>query len=204
MTPEREERFRTVLEKRQPDLTVVLENVHDPHNISAVIRTCDAVGVSEIYVLNSNKRGSDFLGHKSSASARKWLKVHRFTDVETCFKDLKSKGFELWATHLSSEAVSLYELKFDRKIALIFGNEHEGVSDELLKYIDGNFIIPMYGMIKSLNISVAAAVTLYEALRQKQLTNAYDLPKIDEAERVSTFDAWVHREQLRKQNGKSS
>ena len=174
MTPERSERLSAVLNKRQPNITVVLENVFDPHNISAVMRTCDAVGVQDIYVLNTIIPRHKKWGDKSSSSAAKWLTVHQFTDVDQCFAALRSKFDKVYLTHLAGDSKSLYALDLTESVALVFGNEHSGVSDELISKCDGNFIIPQVGIIRSLNISVACAVSLYEAYRQKSVAGHYD------------------------------
>jgi tRNA (guanosine-2'-O-)-methyltransferase len=174
MTQERRQKIESVLSKRQNNLTVVLENVFDPHNISAVMRSCDAVGVQDIYVLNTKIPPHDKWGKRSSSSANKWLTVHQFTSVVECLAALKGNYEKILTTHLSSDAVSLYELDLTGNVALVFGNEHDGVSEELRSLSDGNFIIPQVGMIRSLNISVACAVSLYEAFRQKQLAGQYN------------------------------
>jgi tRNA (guanosine-2'-O-)-methyltransferase len=180
MTPERTEKLLSVLNKRQPDIAVVLENVFDPHNISAVMRTCDAVGIQEIYVLNTKIPRHKKWGSKSSSSAAKWLTVHQFENAEECFKELRSKYSKIFTTHLSSGAIGLYEIDFTQSIALIFGNEHSGVSDEIRALADGNFIIPQVGIIQSLNISVACAVTIYEAYRQKEAAGHYNQRRLND------------------------
>jgi tRNA (guanosine-2'-O-)-methyltransferase len=147
--------------------------VFDPHNISAVMRTCDAVGIQDIYVLNTKIARHNKFGQKSSSSAHKWLSIHQFTDAATCFAELRLHYNLILTTHLSSDAVSLHQIDFTQSIALVFGNEHDGVSDEIRDLADGNFIIPQVGIIKSLNISVACAVTVYEAMRQKDLAGHY-------------------------------
>jgi len=167
MTPERKARITQVLDKRQPDLTLVFENVHDPHNISAVMRTCDAVGVQDVYILNTRENQTQRFGKKSSASAAGWLSIHCFDDAELCFKEVKKRYEKIYATHLGEQSCSLYDLDLTQPVALVFGNEHSGVSQETLRFCDGNFIIPQVGMVQSLNISVACAVTLYEAFRQR-------------------------------------
>ncbi len=179
MTPERTERLNKVLSKRQPGITVVLENVSDPHNISAVMRTCDAIGIQDIYVLNTDFEKHKKWGSKSSSSAAKWLTIHQFTDVKTCFEQLRKHYSKIYTTHLSKDAVDLYKLDLTESVALVFGNEHSGVSDELIGLCDGNFIIPQVGIIKSLNISVACAVTLYEAYRQKNIAGHYDQQQLE-------------------------
>ncbi len=179
MTPERTERLNKVLSKRQPGITVVLENVSDPHNISAVMRTCDAIGIQDIYVLNTVIGKHKKWGANSSSSAAKWLTIHQFTDVNECFEALRKNYQKIYITHLSSNAADLYDLNLTESVALVFGNEHSGVSDELIGLCDGNFIIPQVGIIKSLNISVACAVTLYEAYRQKKIAGHYDQQQLD-------------------------
>ena len=174
MTPERERRITNVLDKRQDNLVVVLENVFDPHNISAVMRTCDAVGVQDIVVLNSRIPPHKKWGAKSSSSAAQWLTIHQYTDTEACWDMLREKVDMIFTTHLGSDSVSLYDMKLTGRIALVFGNEHSGVSDEIRALSDGNFLIPQVGIIQSLNISVACAVTLYEAFRQKSIAGQYE------------------------------
>lgn len=174
MTPERRKRIIEVLKKRQPDLTVVLENVSDPHNISAVMRTCDAVGIQDIYILNTKIPRHKKWGAKSSSSAANWLTIHQFDNAESCFLELRKNYSTILTTHLSTDAVSLHELDLTKSTALVFGNEHSGVSEEIRTHADGNFIIPQVGMIRSLNISVACAVSLYEAFRQKLVAGHYD------------------------------
>lgn len=190
MTPERNERLTSVLNKRQMNLTVVLENVSDPHNISAVMRTCDAVGIQEIYILNSIIPLHKKWGAKSSSSASKWLTIHQFTDVQTCFEALRKKYDKIYTTHLSSDAVDLYDMNLTEKVALVFGNEHSGVTNELIGLADGNFIIPQVGIIKSLNISVACAVSVYEAFRQKTIAGHYNQPQIVGAELDALRTSW--------------
>ena len=190
MTPEREERLKNVLQKRQPDLTVVLENVFDPHNISAVMRTCDAVGIQDIYVLNTKISKHKKWGAKSSSSAAKWLTIHEYSDASVCFADLRKKFPLILTTHLSSSAISLFEIDFTKPVALIFGNEHDGVSEEIRMLADGNFVIPQVGMIRSLNISVACAVSLYEAFRQKQNASHYNKIKLTGQDQQTLWKNW--------------
>jgi tRNA (guanosine-2'-O-)-methyltransferase len=190
MTNERRQKIESVLLKRQNDLTIVLENVFDPHNISAVMRSCDAVGVQEIYVLNTKIPRHTKWGTRSSSSAAKWLTVYQFEDAGECFTALRKKYSTILTTHLSSDAVSLYQLNLTGSVALVFGNEHSGVTDEIIQMADGNFIIPQVGMIRSLNISVACAVSLYEAFRQKQASGQYDQQKLAADEYSILFNRW--------------
>jgi tRNA (guanosine-2'-O-)-methyltransferase len=190
MTPERKDKLTKVLEKRQMNLAVVMENVHDPHNISAVMRTCDAVGIQNIYVLNTRIAPHKKWGSRSSSSAAKWLTVHEYDDAARCFDELRKRFDKIYTTHLSSDAVSVYDLDLTDNIALVFGNEHDGVSDEIRKLADGNFIIPQVGIIQSLNISVACAVTIYEAYRQKKNAGHYEKAALDNAQIEGLMNDW--------------
>ena len=193
MTSQRRERLLSVLRKRQPDLTVVLENVFDPHNISAVMRTCDAVGIQELYVLTNKIPRHQKWGARSSSSAAKWLTVHQYEEAEECFKEIRKKYEKIFTTHLSSDAVSLYEINFTGSVALVFGNEHNGVSEEIRAMADGNFLIPQMGIIQSLNISVACAVSIYEALRQKTNAGHYQQQRLPDPTFNTLLDEWGFR-----------
>ncbi|HMR92242.1 MAG TPA: RNA methyltransferase [Chitinophagaceae bacterium] len=195
MTPERRERLSSVLARRQPDLTVVLENVFDPHNISAVMRSCDAVGIQEIFILTTKIPRHKKWGAKSSSSAAKWLTIHQYGDAAACFIELRSRYDLILTTHLSSSAADLYQVDFTQRIALVFGNEHAGVSEEIREMADGNFIIPQVGIIRSLNISVACAVSLYEAYRQKKMAGHYGRQDMDHPMKQGLLQQWSLEEE---------
>lgn len=189
MTPEREEKIRRMITHRQPTLAVVMENVSDPHNIMAVARSCESVGIPKIYVIqDKNQGGFDVRleGGKSSASANKWVEFVHFSDTKECLEHLKSEGFQILSTHLSAEATSVYDVNMTNQVALVFGNEKHGISELALSLSDGNFIIPQVGMIQSLNISVACAVSLYEAFRQRKEAGFYEQSQysVEEVEHI--------------------
>ncbi len=190
MTPERYDKLIKVLHQRQPNLTVVMENVLDPHNVSAVLRTCEAVGIQDVYVLTSRIPKYERFGPKSSSSAMKWVTVHEFDDIEKCVTALRKKYKTILTTHLSTDAVSVYDIDFTESVALIFGNEHAGVTDELRGYADGNFIIPQMGIIQSLNISVACAISIYEAMRQKIMAGHYAQNSLPPEQLASLKKEW--------------
>ncbi|MBK9732958.1 MAG: RNA methyltransferase [Chitinophagaceae bacterium] len=192
MTAEREKRLSVVLQKRQFDITVVLENVWDPHNVSAVLRSCDAVGIQEVYIISPKDKKESKLGKKSSASASKWLTIHHFKEVTSCFEILRKKYAKIYSTRLSQDAENLYAMDFTQSLALVFGNEKDGVSQEAAVLSDGNFQIPQTGMIQSLNISVACAVTLYECYRQRSFARMYD-STVENPERQALFQQWKSR-----------
>jgi tRNA (guanosine-2'-O-)-methyltransferase len=192
MTEAREQKLKSVLAKRQPDLTVVIENIHDPHNVSAILRSADAVGVKEIQLIYTVEKFPR-LGKKSSASATKWVERRKFVSVKECYDQLHKEGFIIYATHLGKNSKSLYDLNLAKKVALVFGNEHLGVSDDASELADGNLQIPMVGMIQSLNVSVACAVTLYEAMRQRLEKGSYNKPKYKKQELEKLFGEWSRK-----------
>lgn len=190
MTPERTEKLLKVLKHRQANLSIVMENVQDPHNISAVMRTCDAVGIQDLYILNTKIPRHEKFGAKSSSSAAKWLTLHHYENINECFSELRKNYDTILTTHLATNAISLYEIDFTKSVALVFGNEHDGVSEELRNLADGNFIIPQMGIIRSLNISVACAVSIYEALRQKTVAGQYNQASLSEQRRNDLMQHW--------------
>jgi tRNA (guanosine-2'-O-)-methyltransferase len=192
MTERRVKKFRSVLRHRQPTLTVVMEDIHDPHNVSAILRSADAVGILEVQLVYINAEFPK-LGKKSSASALKWVSRRTFKSVKECYDQLHREGFLIYATHLSKKSLLLYELDFTKKVALVFGNEHRGVSDEAAKLADENFQIPMVGMIQSLNVSVACAVSLYETYRQRQAAGQYEKTSLKRTALKKLFDEWSRK-----------
>jgi tRNA (guanosine-2'-O-)-methyltransferase len=182
LTPERSEKIRELASNRQTDLAIVLENVHDPHNIGAVIRTCDAVGIPKVFLLVSDSRVWENIeiGINASSGARKWVDVYIYDNYDKCFADLRKSYSQLVGTHLSSESVELYDVDLKKSTAIVLGNEHDGLSKEALSYLDGNFTIPQFGMVQSLNISVACAISAYEALRQRLISGQYSNDKLTE------------------------
>lgn len=200
-TDQRRERLRSVAYRRQTNFTVILENVHDPHNISAVLRSCEAVGIAEMFILYTEEElQEEFieLGKKSSAGARKWLTVNYYTQLENCFSAVRSRYDHIYATHMSEDAVSLHELDLTKSVALLFGNEHDGVSEEALAKADGNFLIPQMGMVQSLNISVACAVSVFEGLRQRLALDFYgDKNPADPQAQEALFQDYVKRHEER-------
>ncbi|MFZ1497326.1 MAG: RNA methyltransferase [Saprospiraceae bacterium] len=174
---ERLERLKKVVQRRQLNLTVILENVHDTHNIGAVLRSCDAVGIQEVFVLYTEpikRQNSIILGKKTSGGTRKWLDVHLYTNLEDCMQHVKSKYQTIYSTHLSSDSKNIYDIDLTQSIAILFGNEKDGISHQALQYADANISIPQMGVTQSLNISVACAITLYESFRQRAQANMYE------------------------------
>ena len=188
LTP-RLEKIRRVLSHRQPDLTIVMENIHDPHNVSAMLRSADAVGVYEVQLVYTNTKFPK-IGKKSSSSASKWVGRRRFESIRECYDQLHDEGYAIYATRLDANAQPLYGIDFLKKTALVFGNEHAGVTDDAAALADGTLIIPMMGMIQSLNVSVACAVTLYEALRQRTAAGMYDISRFSPEVLQNLVEEW--------------
>lgn len=170
-----------------------MENIHDPHNVSAIYRTCDSVGAPKISLLYNKNEKFPKISKVSSSSANKWVETDKYSDVSECYMSLRKNGYKVYASLLSKDAVDLYSIDMTEKVALVFGNEHRGVSDEASEMADEVFYIPMHGMIQSLNVSVAAAVTLYEAQRQRTLKGMYEQSELDESELEKLIDEWCDK-----------
>jgi tRNA (guanosine-2'-O-)-methyltransferase len=181
LLPERKARIDEVVSRRTRSLVVVMEAFCDPQNVNAVLRTCDSFGVQEVHVVEGPMKGFD-RNKKISQNADKWLDVTRWTSTRECLEALKERGFAIYVTWLGEGAVGLDELDFAGPVALVFGNESRGVSDQALALADARYAIPMRGFSQSLNVSVAAAVSLARAVdrREAQRGGHGDLPE-DEA-----------------------
>ena len=188
-TEKRIEKIKWVVSKRQPSLRIVIENIHDPHNVSAIFRTCDAAGIPKVSLLYNVEKFPK-IGKKSSASAYKWIEREKFKTVEECYSQLRQEKFKIYASSLSSNSKSLYELDFTKKTAIVFGNEHRGLSKDAEELADERFFIPMYGMVQSLNVSVSTAICIYEALRQRTLKSLYDSSELSAKELKSMIEEW--------------
>lgn len=191
MLPRRFVRINEVINRRQAGIAVLLENVQDPHNISAIMRSMDAVGVQNLYVLNTQSPSIKKWGKKSSASAMKWITVHHFSDISTCVQAIRKQYSRLLCAYLDPQATSLFTLDLSESVVLVFGNEKNGVSNKLHNLCDGTFIIPQQGMIHSLNISVACAISLYELFRQRLSTNK--LQPIDPKSQQQLLTKWTSK-----------
>ncbi len=181
MTPERLERINMMLDHRQPDLTVCMEGVHKSHNLAAVVRTADAIGVSDVHAVWKSEEMEVRGG--SAAGSQNWIDVHNYSKTEDAIGELKKQGMQILVTNLSDSAVDFREIDYTKPTAIILGQEKFGASDIALEMADQDIVIPMVGMVQSLNVSVACSVVLYEAQRQRQFAGMYDTPRIDEQRR---------------------
>ncbi len=192
LTEKRLAKIEKVIRQRQHSLRVVMENIHDPHNVSAIFRTCDAVGVPKVSLLYTIEEFPK-ISKVSSSSANKWIEKEKFNDTEKCFASLKEQGFKIYSTLLDENAESIYDIDFTEKVAIVMGNEHRGVSEQAARLSDKTIFIPMRGMIQSLNVSVATAVILYEAQRQRMLKGMYEKSELSPEELEKMIDEWSGR-----------
>ena len=188
-TEERLHRITETVKSRQFSLHVVLENIHDPHNVSAIFRTCDAVGVPKVSFLYTVEKFPK-VSRVSSASASKWIEIEKYNSTDECIGTLKKENFLIYSSMLDKDAVNLYDLDLTQKIAFVLGNEHRGISEEIKKLSDRTFYIPMHGMIQSLNVSVANAVILYETQRQRALKGMYSKSELPDSQLEILIDKW--------------
>ena len=190
ITARRLETIKRVASHRQFDLTVILENIHDPHNASAILRSADAVGIDEVQLLYTREKFPE-LHPKVTTGGGKWVKQNKYCDPAKLAGDLRARGFKLYTTHLTTDAIPIHDVDWTQPSAIILGNENRGVSSELTKLADANIIIPMFGMVESLNVSVATAVILFEACRQRIAVGKYPNPDTSPELLAKMENDWV-------------
>ena len=192
MTERRRARIEQVLRHRQRDLTLVLANIHDPHNVSAIYRSCDAFGVASVHLYYTTC-AFPALSKKTSASARKWVDTVRHDDRESLFAALRARPCQVLATSCTPSARPVGDYDFTKPTAIIMGNEHAGVPEELIPHVDGEVYIPMFGMIQSFNVSVAAALMLAEASRQRRDAGMYERMSWTNEEYAERLALWLEK-----------
>lgn len=179
MNEKRKQKIASVASHRQSDIILVLEDLHDPHNAGAILRTCDGLGIQRVYFIfeKEEEYNPKKIGKASSSSANKWLDFKIFTSTRTCLRDLKKDGYTIVATAVTDRAESLLTAKFpEKKIAILVGNEHRGLSEVARHLADRIIMIPMTGFVQSLNVSVATAIVLWEITKQRKKT-PWQLPQ---------------------------
>lgn len=190
MTPERFAKLHSILCKRQPDLTVITDYVHKGRNLSAIVRTADAVGIGDVHCVIGDKDYRSFRG--TAQGSHRWVQVQRYREINEPVAALKAQGFQVVAAHLSADAVDFHDIDYTRPTAVMMGAEKEGISDSGGELADAHITIPMVGMVESFNVSVAAGIILTEAQRQRQLAGLYDHQRIDQATYDRLFFEWAH------------
>jgi tRNA (guanosine-2'-O-)-methyltransferase len=190
MLQRRFRRLRAVLERRQPDLTVLLENVHKPHNFAAVLRSADAAGLLEAHAVVAD--GELRTSLVSAAGSHKWVATRFHPEISAAAAALRERGFRLLAAHPVAAALDYRHVDFTRPTAVLFGQEKDGLTPQALDLADGALAIPMVGFVASLNVSVAAAVVLFEAQRQRFEAGLYDRSRLDRETFDRTLFEWAH------------
>lgn len=191
MTERRRRRILDVLSRRQPDLTVLAEDVYKPHNLSAMLRSCDAVGIGTVHAVRPTGGVATF--NATSASAEKWVDLVVHERLDDAVAALRAHGMRIYAAHLSDQAVDYRDVDYVGPSAIVFGNEKEGVTPAAAAAADAHVVIPMLGMVQSLNVSVATAVILFEAQRQRRDAGLYDAPRLTQAQVRQTMLRWLPR-----------
>lgn len=184
------EKLRSVLNNRQLDLKVILEDIHDSHNVNAIYRSCEAVGVMDVILLYIKENFPEIKFH-SSASACKWIDLHQFRNPKDIIPKLKNDNYAIYSLVLDENAKTIYDINWNKPSAIVVGNEHRGVSLETQELSTENIYIPMNGIVESLNVSVATAVTLYEASRQRKLSGKYPNNDIDQIWLEEKLNNWI-------------
>ena len=196
MTPERKQRIIDTARRRQPDLTVFMERVHKPHNFAAVLRTCDAVGVMHAHAV-PGAHGLPALNN-TAQGAQRWVGLTRHADTESGLAVLARQGFALVAAHFSDRSIDFRAVDFTRPTAIVLGTEKFGISSEAAGVCDEHIVIPMHGMTQSLNVSVACAVILYEAQRQRFEAGMYAGHDAEHAPWRDLIEDWITRDLARR------
>jgi tRNA (guanosine-2'-O-)-methyltransferase len=193
MTPERKKALQEVLESRTKQITVVLEDIYQPHNASAVLRTCDCFGVQDVHIIENRHKYT--VSSNVSLGSSKWLNLHKYNEQQqntlSCIKKLKSEGYLIIGTSPHAEEGSLEDLDIERPIALLFGTEGPGLSEEAMAAADKNIKIPMVGFTESFNISVSAAIILHH-LTWKLRNSAVNW-RLSEDEKKELYLSWLKR-----------
>ena len=179
MIPRRFEKIKKVLAKRQPDLTVILDNVHKPHNLAAIIRSCDAVGIGNIHGISSNKEKIN-VNMKSASGANNWIKLSIHNSIKLSISKLKKTNTKIFAANNSEKSIDFRDANFKEPCAIILGAELDGLSKEAINFTNQEIKIPMFGMVENLNVSVACAIILYEVQRQREIAGLYNKTRLSE------------------------
>ena len=189
MTIARLQKIKACLDKRQPDLSVITDYMHKPHNVSAVMRTCDATGVFSLHAVMPEDES--FRARSGIAmGSDKWLDVTVHTHIDKAMGHLKDNDFNIVAVHKSERSGNFREIDYCRKTAVLFGAELYGVSEQAAQLADAHVSIPMQGMVESYNVSVAAAIVLTEAQRQREEAGMYRERRLDDDTYNRTMFRW--------------
>jgi len=188
VTQDRANRLLDVLNKRQPDLRVILENLKNPHNISAILRSCDALGVQYVHIIEES--GAVCVSKEVSRGSAQWLDISFYHDMYTCASELLIQDFKIYATTIKPGAKDFRDVNYTVPCAIVVGNELEGVSQTALRVAHQSIVVPMMGFVQSFNVSVATAIILYEAFRQREKAGMYRESRLDPKEKARLLNRW--------------
>ncbi len=186
--------MRAVLARRQFDLQVVIDHVHDPHNAAAILRSSDGFGLHTVNLLYAREQFPE-ISNPVAAYTKKWLEVRRFETADALVDALHAEGIRVYATNLAADSLDYREVDWTQPSAVVFGNEHRGCSPEVIERADANVLIPMQGFAQSFNVSVSAAIVLAEAFRQREAAGLYAAPWDERREAI--LGDWLRRDLYR-------
>ncbi len=187
---ERNEKIIALLKRRQTGLTVFMDEVHKPHNLAAIVRTCDAVGIGSVHAVYPEKQLRSC--HGTAQGSNRWVETHTYSNLDEGVAQVKSEGMQVLAAHFSDTAVDFRQIDYTKPTCLLVGSEKFGVSERAAELADQHVLVPMLGMVQSLNVSVATAIILYEAQRQREAAGMYNQQQIDEGTFNRLRFEWLH------------
>ena len=196
VSEERLNKMKKILETRQDSLRVFMDYVYSPHNLAAIVRTCDAVNIGKLYYRHQKQVR---LNNEITMGAHKWIFNEYIEDIEKFYQNIKSEGYQVVVTLLDEDTVDFREVDYTKPTLVVLGNEVDGASETSIKYADKKVIIPMYGMSQSLNVSVANAVILYEAQRQRAAKGMYETPQLSQETIEKTLKKWAYDDIIEKE-----
>ncbi len=196
VSDERLKKMKKILETRQDTLRVFMDYVYSPHNLSAIVRTCDAVNIGKLYYRHQKKVK---LNNEITMGAHKWIFHEYVENIEKFYQNIKNQGYQVVVSLLDEDTVNFREVDYTKPTLIVLGNEVDGASEISIKYADKKVIIPMFGMSQSLNVSVANAVILYEAQRQRTLKGMYEKPQLSPEIIEKTLKKWAYDDIIEKE-----
>lgn len=193
LSGQRIENLRRILNARLEDIVVVLDNLFDPHNMGAIVRTVEALGIQDIHVIEQDTPLD--LSAKVTRYSDKWISIHTHESVRACIDCLRKEGFQIVVAQMTETAVPIHDFEVyeDSKIAVVVGNEHAGASEEICKLADVHTIIPMYGFTESYNVSVATALILGDFVNRKRSAILPETGTLSETRKMMLYDQWLQK-----------
>lgn len=188
LTPQRQARLSRAAEQRTNYIRLVIQDIHNPHNVSACLRTAEAFGILNVDVVNLHEK---FRVSSVARGVESWLKIRKWNNIADCVADLKKSGYKLAGGFPEQTSLPLAGLPLGGPLAVIFGNEHDGVDQDWLPHIDYKFTIPMRGLVESLNISVSCGISLYEITRRAQLEVSPTTYHLNDSEKAQLLQTWA-------------